>query len=77
MRKIDWSLVIWIIAVLILILMVYFIFEKRIEAIPDKINLDKPITKDSLLSGRNIFDAYSFKQIIKMNQTFQSRNAGG
>ncbi|MDO8966347.1 hypothetical protein [Algoriphagus sp.] len=51
MRKIDWTPIIWITAILIVILIVYYIFEKRIEAIPDKINLEKPTGKDSLLSA--------------------------
>ncbi len=38
MRKKDWTMIALIIAVLLLILLVYFIFEIRIEAIPDTIN---------------------------------------
>ncbi|MFN3997652.1 hypothetical protein [Algoriphagus sp.] len=55
MGKKNWTLLIGFIVVLILILLVYFFFEKRIEAIPDQINQEKSIAKDSLLSVKNIF----------------------
>ena len=38
MRKKDRTIIVLIVIVLLLIALVYFIFEKRIEALPDKID---------------------------------------